>query len=122
MTDQSLVSLSIPDELQQVLEKYQQENGLESTSDAVVEVLKKFFDGGAATSAHASVKRVEALEKWVENLAEQVVSLNQTVKYLSMTRSLTRPVSSMAVSELDEDDIEDEPDEILLDFLPRAET
>lgn len=120
-TNESLISFSVPDELQQVLEEFRQKNGIESTSGAVVEVLQKFFEGKANTPTYASVRQVEALENWVKNLAEQVASINQSVKYLSVTRSIANSVIPVSSMDLEEDEIEDEPDEILFDFLPEAE-
>jgi hypothetical protein len=119
--DEFLVSISIPNELQQVLEEYRQKNGIESTSGAVVEVLQKFFAGKTNTPTYASVRQVEALENWVKNLAEQVASINQSVKYLSVTRSIANSVIPLNSIDLEEDEVEDEPDEILFDFLPDAE-
>ncbi|MBD1868533.1 hypothetical protein H6F95_14715 [Cyanobacteria bacterium FACHB-471] len=120
-TNESSVSLSIPDELQQALEKYRQENRIESTSDAIRDVLQKFFEGKSNTPTYASVKQVEALENWVKNLAEQVTAINQSVKYLSVTRSIASSVIPLNSVDLEEDEIEDEPDEILFDFLPDAD-
>ncbi|MBD2060075.1 hypothetical protein H6F88_29475 [Oculatella sp. FACHB-28] len=120
-TNESSVSLSIPDELQQALEKYRQENRIESTSDAIRDVLQKFFEGKSNIPTYASVKQVEALENWVKNLAEQVTAINQSVKYLSVTRSIASSVIPLNSVDLEEDEIEDEPDEILFDFLPDAD-
>lgn len=119
--NESLVSISIPNELQQALEEYRQKNGIESTSDAVIEVLQKFFEVKTVTPAYASVKQVEALENWVENLAEQITAINQSIKYLSLARTMTSPAVSSDLTSLEEDEIEDEPDEILFDFLPEAD-
>ncbi|NJN58082.1 MAG: hypothetical protein HC879_11605 [Leptolyngbyaceae cyanobacterium SL_5_9] len=114
------VSISIPDELRQALEKYQQENRIEPTSDAILDILRNFFDMKATAPTYASIKQVEALENWVKDLAEQIVSINQSVKYLSLTRSIA--TSTVPLDSVDlEDDIEDEPDEILFDFLPEAD-
>ncbi|NJL38331.1 MAG: hypothetical protein HC899_17505 [Leptolyngbyaceae cyanobacterium SM1_4_3] len=120
-TNESLISFSVPDELQQDLEKYRQENGIESTSSAIVEVLQRFFEGKTNTPTYAPVRQVEALENWVKNLAEQVASINQSVKYLSVTRSIANSVIPVSSIGLEEDEIEDEPDEILFDFLPEAD-
>ncbi|MBD2000497.1 hypothetical protein H6G00_28495 [Leptolyngbya sp. FACHB-541] len=120
-TNEPFVSLSIPDELQQALEKYRQENRIESTSDAIRDVLQKFFEGKSNIPTYASVKQVEALENWVKNLAEQVTAINQSVKYLSVTRSIASSVIPLNSVDLEEDEIEDEPDEILFDFLPDAD-
>lgn len=120
-TNESLISFSMPDELQQVLEEYCQQNGIDSTSGAVIEVLQKFFAGKTNTPTYASVKQVEALENWVKNLAEQVTSINQSVKYLSVTRSIANSVIPLNSIDLEEDEIEDEPDEILFDFLPEED-
>jgi metal-responsive CopG/Arc/MetJ family transcriptional regulator len=114
------VSISIPDKLRQALEKYQQENRIESTSDAILDILRKFFEMKATAPTYASIKQVEALENWVKDLAEQIASINQSVKYLSLTRSIA--TSTVPLDSVDpEDDIEDEPDEILFDFLPEAD-
>jgi hypothetical protein len=119
-TNDFSVSISIPDELRQALEKYRQKNGIESTSDAILDVLRDFFDVKATAPAYASIKQVEALENWVKDLAEQIASINQSVKYLSLTRSIA--TSTVPLDSVDlEDDIEDEPDEILFDFLPEAD-
>lgn len=120
-TNEPFVSLYIPDELQQALEKYRQENRIESTSDAIRDVLQKFFEGKSNIPTYASVKQVEALENWVKNLAEQVTAINQSVKYLSVTRSIASSVIPLNSVDLEEDEIEDEPDEILFDFLPDAD-
>jgi len=119
--DEFSIPISIPDELQQALEEYRQKNGIESTSSAVIEVLQKFFEAKSDAPTYASIRQVEALENWVKNLAEQVASINQSVKYLSVTRSISNSAIPLNSIDLEEDEVEDEPDEILFDFLPEAD-
>ena len=115
--DETLVSVQLSERLVQALERYRQDNKIESTTEAIANILDKFLND-ANTPAYAPIQQVEALENWVKNLAEQVIILNQSVKYLSLTHSIRHQAPRIAAVELDEDGIEDEPDEILFDFLP----
>lgn len=109
------LSIQLPPELLDRLKAYQDTQNITSVSNAVVDVLMQFFELGNHPT-YASLERLEALESKVAVLTLQVQQLSQ----LSLQSSSIPPTTNLHIS-VDDDDIEDEPDEILYAFLPENE-
>lgn len=122
MENTPLSSIDLPPTILHRLQTYQAELELPTLSDAVVDVLIRFFqvnepaEPNPATT-YAPLQRVETLETRVERLAMQVDGLRQML--LAFQSSTFSPQTAPLVVE--DDDMEDEPDEILYDFLPPEE-
>jgi hypothetical protein len=126
------VSVYLPDSLYQALIAYQDQQGFEEASEAVVEVLAQFFHKDSEVKRYATVEQLEALEGKVTDLFEQVTQLTQVIaknapteaartvfavgnEYVRPTLVAQQPTVTFGNSDFDEED--EEPDEILYDFL-----
>jgi hypothetical protein len=145
-TDQSDLSILLSSALLSQLEAFQRKTGISSRSAAVIAILEQYFETADLEPAPLAqpdgvLKRLEALEKHVLDLNKQIVQLQRTVSFMpgsaialtleqTATDTLTdrlhmpeQPGIAEAIEDLagsigDEDeDLEDEPDEILYDFL-----
>lgn len=120
-SNKNIPSFSISDSLYQSLKIYQEENKLDSLDSAVVEVLTQFFQVKEETKRYATVKQLDILAEKVDRLSQQVAALSLVNKNATSlpTSSPTQPSPKSGASEGSEewDDFEDEPDEILYDFL-----
>jgi hypothetical protein len=116
--------VSIPESLYSVLKTYQEQNQLDSIDSAVVEILTQFFQLEAESKRYATVEQLNSLAEKVDRLSQQVTALSQVkdnhtstaVSSPTQTTQQKQPLTDPVVSD-DWEDIEDEPDEILYDFL-----
>ncbi|NEP00272.1 MAG: hypothetical protein F6K58_16650 [Symploca sp. SIO2E9] len=140
-SEKKLLSISVPDSLYQALKNYQQQQQLEEPASAVIEILAQFFqlgeetkpDATEAAPSYATTEQLEALRSQVANLSKQVNALRlvlashtsttpQTVSAVAAssatqtTNSVPQTTLAAAISSVYETE-EDEPDEILHDFL-----
>lgn len=120
MINHKKLSLYLPEKLYQVLISYQGQQGFETASDATVEILSQFFNKGNEGKRYATVEQVETLKKKVTHLSQQVVQLRQ----LNMSsapnaadRTLYAESNPYNVESTNFEEGEDEPDEILSDFI-----
>ncbi|MEC4985927.1 MAG: hypothetical protein SAJ37_15770 [Oscillatoria sp. PMC 1068.18] len=122
------INLSLPDSLYQALNTYQQRQNLDSPSQAAVDILLQFFLLENQTRPYATKDQLKNLENQISRLNRQVTQLNQSYSQLILTQktqilSLSdseKPGESESINFPDpnwDDEIEDEPDEILYDFL-----
>ncbi|MFW5766673.1 MAG: hypothetical protein ACOC07_21265 [Coleofasciculus sp.] len=112
-SNKKLPNISISDSLYQSLITYQENNQLDSLDSAIVEILTQFFQLKEETKRYATVEQLDTLAEKVDRLSQQVAALSQV-------KANTIPTQQSAIaSEVSEDwkDIDDEPDEILHDFL-----
>lgn len=120
-----LPSISISYSLYHSLTTYQEKNQLDSLDSAVVEILTQFFQLGKETKRYATVEQLDTLAEKVDRLSQQVAALSQvkantTPTATSSPTQTSKPTPQSAIaSEVSKDwkDIDDEPDEILHDFL-----
>lgn len=144
--DETSVRIHLPQALLERVRTYQVEKGIASFAAAVVEVLEQFF-AAVDAPAYAPLDRLEALETEVKTLTYQLALLNQQFnqqlisqqiigqqlggRSLPLTPSVApmeQPTAPPAQTgyfyrrePVSYEDIEDEPDEILWDFLPPEE-
>ncbi|NER30494.1 MAG: hypothetical protein F6J89_23455 [Symploca sp. SIO1C4] len=141
-SNKKLLSISIPDSLYQALKNYQQQQQLEEPTSAVIEILTQFFQLGEEiepdataiedTKSYATQQQLKALENQVANLSKQVDALRQVLaSYTSTTPQAMSAVAGYSPTQITNsvpqtqvvaampsfEEIEDEPDEILYDFL-----
>lgn len=131
-TQNKQIDVFLPDELYQALIAYQKQQKFEEASDAVVKILAQFFHKEEEIKRYATVEQLEALEGKVTYLSKQVTALSQalansaspqtarTMPTLSNDKSrpeylAQQPSATFASTSFEE--VEDEPDEILHDFL-----
>lgn len=120
MSKKKSLSISLPQELLKQLKAYQQQQDIDSSEDAIVAALEAFFE--QAGDAYAPLDRVVQLEAQVDRLTEQIAVLQA---FLMQSEAKTpaiaesQPVTTAAIGLPEEsfEDSEDEPDEILYDFL-----
>lgn len=118
------VTISLPQELSKKLKVYQQKQAILSSEDAIVSVLKAFFERADDNSSYAPLDRLIQLEAQVDCLSEQMANLQKFV-----TPSVAKPPvlfdrhhsEQKAIEPVPGDysyeELEDEPDEILYEFL-----
>ncbi len=115
-----LVNVHLPESVYQTLIAYQEQQQIEEPSDAVVKILTQFFEKNNVLKRYATVEQLEALEKKVAHLSLQVVQLSQIIA------SSTSPQEAKAVpvggidstfGDSSFEEVEDEPDEILYEFM-----
>ncbi|MGJ3254075.1 MAG: hypothetical protein ACFE0J_23525 [Elainellaceae cyanobacterium] len=114
-TQEPSLSIAVSLALHQKLVTYQEKHRLASLSDAVSAILADYFKRETIPERYASLERVENLEKMVGSLREQVQGLHQRL-YPHPSLAVTNP-TDRPIDPLPDDEIEDEPDEILYDFL-----
>ncbi|HEY9598549.1 MAG TPA: hypothetical protein V6D33_12850 [Cyanophyceae cyanobacterium] len=124
-----LVNVYLPEELYQSLIAYQEQQGKKGDSEAIVEILTQFLQTKSEVKRYVTVEQMEGLEEKVRYLVQQVAQLTQAIasyrqSNLNRTETplrsefLMQPSTAIAgigSYEIEED--EDEPDEILYDFL-----
>ncbi|MBD0343933.1 MAG: hypothetical protein ICV63_03690 [Coleofasciculus sp. Co-bin14] len=132
VSHKKLVSVYLPEEVYQSLIAYQQQQGLEEASEAVVKILAQFFHQGGEVKRYATVEQLESLEGKVTYLSEQVALLSQIIprnapteaaltaiavdkEHTHPTPAAQQPAVTVVNTFLEEED--EEPDEILYDFL-----
>jgi hypothetical protein len=112
--------ISVSPELRQQIEAYQTRHGIASLSDAIAEILTGYFGLPKTVEAPTMLHRLETLERQVASLTQRLESFNQIILQTSPSHATTNPrspVTTSFVADDDDDDIYDEPDEILFDFL-----
>lgn len=108
-SDKKILNVPISDSLYQALIAYQQQEQLQEAHSAVVKILTQFFQLEEAQS-YATVEQLQVLSRKVAYLSEQMATFQQFI-----ANSSTNTANPGASAYLEED--EDEPDEILHDFL-----
>ncbi|SRR4028119_543 len=127
------VNVYLPEEIYQALAAYQEQLGFEEPSAAVIEILTQFFHKGGFVKRYATVEQLETLEGKVANLSKQIAQLYQVIpsaappeaartvptfdhEYTHPDLTVQQSYASFVSTSL-VDDEDDEPDEILYDFL-----
>lgn len=112
--------ISVSPELRQQIETYQTSQSLASLSDAIAQILAEYFGIPKTSEPANTLHRLEKLEQQVASLTQRLESFNQIILQTSPSHATTHsrsPVTPSLVNDDDDDDIYDEPDEILFDFL-----
>jgi uncharacterized Ntn-hydrolase superfamily protein len=128
-THKLAINVELSQRLVQRLEAYQQETGASSTAAAIVDILHAFFELSDSPD-YATTDDVSNLRDQVNHLTHRVDVLSHTL--LSLQANGLPPYASAIATQarpettppdlINDDDIEDEPDEILYSFLdPGAE-
>lgn len=115
-----LDNIYLSDQLYQALITYQKQHGFENASVAVVEILAQFLQTDNQVKHYATVEQMEAQERKVTHLSQQVAQLYQIIASSphSQANSTVFSASKEYTQEsTDFDEVEDEPDEILHEFL-----
>ncbi|MEW6497318.1 MAG: hypothetical protein AB1589_33165 [Cyanobacteriota bacterium] len=115
-----LVNVYLPESIYQTLIAYQEQQEIEEPSDAVVKILTQFFEKNNVLKRYATVEQLEALEKKVAHLSLQVVQLSQIIASSPPTEGAkTVPTgnSEYTFGDSSFEEAEDEPDEILYEFI-----
>lgn len=145
--DQHQVSVKLSPELRQHLKAYKSSRGQRSLKAVIVEILEKYFRSDSPThqpaAVDSSIGRIATLEAKVTYLSEQLEAFKQAIA-VNQTRessesptnkpavaavealvapstkpasaSHTQPQAALSIDDRD-DDMYDEPDEILYSFL-----
>jgi len=113
------LNVYLPEELYQSLLTYKNQQQLEGTSEAVEEILAEFFHKDNQAKRYATVEQVKALENQLTHLNQQLAQLysiiaSSTPTQIAKTVSIEGDDTFVAPSY---EELEDEPDEILYDFL-----
>lgn len=120
MVSYNKLSVYLPEELYQVFITYQKQHKFDTASDAVVEILSQFFQKDNELKRYASVERLNALENKITHLSQQVTQLCQIIASSApseVSRTISPNTIDYTVESTSFEDAEDEPDEILYDFL-----
>lgn len=115
-SDKNTPSVSIPESLYESLKIYQKLHQIDSLDSAVVEILTQFFQLGEETKRYATVEQLDTLAEKVDRLSQHVAALSQVKANTTPTQQSAQSAIASEVSK-DWKDIDDEPDEILHDFL-----
>lgn len=122
MINHKKLSLYLPEKLYQVLISYQNQQEFDTASDAVVEILSQFFHKDNEGKPYATVQQLETLKGNVTDLSQQIVQLRQLLTS-SVPNTEARAIYSetnpynVEITNWEPEDVEDEPDEILSDFI-----
>ncbi|MEC4894414.1 MAG: hypothetical protein SAL07_13945 [Oscillatoria sp. PMC 1051.18] len=122
------INISLPDSLYQALNTYQKQQNLDSPSQAAIEILLHFFLLESKTQPYATKEQLKNLENKFNRLSNQVSQLNKSYSQLILSQknqllSLSESEKKVQPESINfpdpnwDDEIEDEPDEILYDFL-----
>ena len=119
MVNHKKLNIYLPEELYQALLTYKNQQQFEGTSEAVEEILAQFFHKDNQIKRYATVEQVKALENQVTHLNQQIAQLYQILAspaptQIAKTVSIEGDDTFVAPSY---EELEDEPDEILYDFL-----
>jgi len=116
------VQIDLPEPLYQALVTYQQQQAIESPSLAARKILERGLQSDVSTPAYASQERLDQLEGKVNRLFEWVTQLRQDAK-VAPTAPAPHPAERQdppvitTASSLYLEEADDEPDEILWDFI-----
>ncbi|MGB7439633.1 MAG: hypothetical protein WA919_01070 [Coleofasciculaceae cyanobacterium] len=108
--EKKLLNVPVSNSLYQALIAYQKQQNLQELNSAVVEILTQFLQLKEETQPYATVEQLAVLSRKVAYLSEQMATFQQAI-----ANSSIKTANPGASSYLEED--EDEPDEILHDFL-----
>lgn len=120
MVNHRKLSVYLPEKLYQVLISYQDKQEFETASDATVEILSQFFNKGNEGKRYATVEQLETLKGNVNHLSQQIVQLRQFVTTSApsaVDRILYQETNEYNLEGTDFEEEDDEPDEILSDFI-----
>jgi hypothetical protein len=120
MVNHRKVSVYLPEKLYQVLISYQDKQEFETASDATVEILSQFFNKANEGKRYATVEQLETLKGNVTHLSQQIVQLRQLIASSdpnSAARTLYQESNEYNLESTSFEEEEDEPDEILSDFI-----
>lgn len=120
MVNHRKLSVYLPERLYQVLISYQDKQEFETASDATVEILSQFFNKGNEGKRYATVEQLETLKGNVNHLSQQIVQLRQLVTTSAPSaadRILYQETNEYNLEGTDFEEEDDEPDEILSDFI-----
>lgn len=115
-----LENVYLPDSLYQALLAYQKQQGFEEASLAVIDILTQFLEKNAEIKRYATIEQLEVLKRNVTHLSQQVAQLSQLIASSAQVEAVsTMPTNSNEYNfgTTDLEDEEDEPDEILYDFI-----
>lgn len=115
-----LDNIYLPDPLYQTLIAYQKQREFGEASEAIIAILAQFFEKSDEVKRYATVEQMAALERKVSHLSQQVTQLYQIMASSAQTESANKVFTASnayAFESTDFDEVEDEPDEILSDFL-----
>jgi hypothetical protein len=114
------LNVYLPEELYQALITYQKQQKFEAISEAVEEILAQFFEKDNEGKRYASVEQLKALENKVTHLNQQVAKLYQIISSSTpAAAAITESAegNDYTFGDTSFDQADDEPDEILYDFL-----
>jgi len=120
MVNHKKIKVYLPEELYQALITYQKQQQFEAASDTVVEILSQFFHKDNEVKPYATVEQLKALENKVTHLSQQVAQLYQIIPSSAPTeadKTLSAQGNEHTFGDSSFDEEDDEPDEILYDFL-----
>lgn len=120
MINHTKVSVYLPEKLYQVLISYQDQREFETASDATVEILSQFFNKGNEGQRYATVDQLETLKGKVTHLSQQIVQLRQLMASSApnaAARTIYQENNEYSLESTSFEEGEDEPDEILSDFI-----
>lgn len=120
MVNHRKLSVYLPEKLYQVLISYQDKQEFETASDATVEILSQFFNQSNEGKRYATVEQLETLKGNVNHLSQQIVQLRQLVTSSApnaAARTLYQESNEYNLESTSLEEEEDEPDEILSDFI-----
>ncbi|MBD2576702.1 hypothetical protein [Oscillatoria sp. FACHB-1406] len=120
-TSSSFISLELPQPLARSLQAYQQQHAIDSPASAILSILEQFFAAQGNSPGYATQEQLQQLEAKVDRLTASIALLPPLPPQYPTTASNPAPPplprSSATFAFLcSEDDIDDEPDEILYDF------
>lgn len=114
------LSVYLPDKLYQLLISYQSQQGFDTASDATVEILSQFFNQDNEGKRYATVEQLETLKGNLTYLSQQIVQLRQLVTNFApntVAKTIYTESHPYKVESTNFEEGEDEPDEILSDFI-----
>lgn len=120
MVNHKKLNVYLPEELYQSLLSYKNQQQYEGTSEAVEAILAEFFHKDNQVKRYATVEQVKALENQVTHLNQQVAQLYQILASFAPTQTAKTVLvesNEHTFGDSSFDELEDEPDEILYDFL-----
>ena len=120
MINHKKLNVYLPEELYQALITYQKQQKFEAISEAVEEILAQFFEKDNEGKRYASVEQLKALENKVTHLNQQVAKLYQIISSSTpAAAAITESAegNDYTFGDTSFDQADDEPDEILYDFL-----
>lgn len=117
MLDSSSIEVFLPLDLRVALDR-KAETDRQSHTDIVIAALRAYLEleptAAAEVASPAADSKVERLGYEMELVKHRLASLERAIAFLRSTPSTAAAVSVVVE---DDDEIEDEPDEILTDFL-----